>query len=216
MQRFETSSSPVPVLLTHGIWMTSLELRWLGNRLSQCGFTPRYFQYNSLGSSPDYNARRLEAHIREMNVEHLHLVAHSLGGVVLLHLFDQFDDLPPGRVVLLGTPVAGSGVARVIGGYPWLKPLLGQSLNRGLLGDIPPWQDEQDLGVIAGTRQLGVGTVIGGVKGESDGTVAVAETRLEGAKASCTVRASHMGMLFSRDVARQTCCFLREGRFVEA
>ena len=213
MMKAGTGRSPAPVLLTHGIWMSSLELRWLGSRLAECGLEPRYFRYRSLASTPAENARRLGEHIRGLGLPRLHLVAHSLGGIVLLHLFDQYPDIPPGRVVLLGSPVVRSGVANVISGYPILRPLLGRSLERGLLGGAPPWRGGRELGVIAGTRPFGLGVLVGGLQGENDGTVAVAETRLEGVSAHCTVHASHMGMLFSKAAARQTCRFLTDGRF---
>ena len=213
MMSTEAGRPPVPVLLTHGIWMTSLELRWLGSRLAECGFEPSYFRYRSLGATPAENARRLGEHIRGMGLSRLHLVAHSLGGIVLLHLFDQCSDIPPGRVVLLGAPVVRSGVANVVAGYPMLRPILGRSLEQGLLGGAPPWRGDRELGVIAGTRPFGVGSLVGGLEGENDGTVAVAETRLAGAEARCTIHATHTSMLFSRVVARQTCRFLKDGRF---
>ena len=99
-----------------------------------------------------------------LRAERLHLVAHSLGGIVLHHLFRQFPDLPPGRVVLLGSPVRGSGVARRMAVSPFLRPLLGSNREEGLLGDVPPWPPNRELGVIAGNRGLGVGRLIGGLE----------------------------------------------------
>ena len=49
--------------------------------------------------------------------------------------------------------------------------------------------------------------------GPSDGTVAVAETRLAGLADHCCVDASHSGLLLSPAAAAQVVCFLREGRF---
>ncbi|MCB1762064.1 MAG: hypothetical protein KDI27_02850, partial [Gammaproteobacteria bacterium] len=39
------------VLLIHGLWMTGLEMHWLGSRLIRCGFKIRYFHYRSLSRS---------------------------------------------------------------------------------------------------------------------------------------------------------------------
>lgn len=201
------------VLLLHGMWMTGLEMSWLGRRLARDGFRVRYFRYNSVGNSPAGNARRLARYIAAWQPEMLHLVAHSFGGIVLLHLFDQNPLLPPGRVVLLGSPVSGSGVAGRLATYPLLGRSLGRSTEQGLLGGAPGWNATRDLGVIAGTRGMGMGWVVGGVHGESDGTVAVAETRIEGAKDFLRLGVSHTGMLFSRAVAEATSAFLRKGRF---
>ncbi|MET0104247.1 MAG: alpha/beta hydrolase [Sedimenticola sp.] len=201
------------LVLVHGVWMTGLEMGWLGRRLSREGFDVRYFRYHSLGFTPSQNAERLHRFIRGLAVERLHLVGHSLGGIVLLHLFAGHAGIPPGRVVLLGSPVNGSRVAALMRHNPLLRPFLGRSFEQGLSGDVPPWSRERELGVIAGTGGLGVGRLLGAVDGGSDGTVSVDETRLEGASDSCTLEASHMGMLFSAEVAGQISAFLRSGGF---
>ncbi len=213
MSRPETDTRPEPVLLVHGIWMTGFELRLLGARIARCGFRPAYFRYPSLRASPADNAAALAVAIREMGAPRLHLVAHSLGGIVLLHLLVRYRDLPPGRVVLLGSPVAGSGVAGVIARRRWLRPLLGRSLEQGLLGGVPAWPGGREIGIVAGTRSLGVGTFLGGLRGANDGTVSLDETRLAGAADACSVHTSHTGMLASPEVARQVCRFLARGGF---
>ncbi len=202
-----------PVVLVHGLWMNGLELRWLGLKLARCGFASRYFHYRSLKQSPATSARQLAGFIGGLKSERLHLVAHSLGGILLLHLFDQFPELPPGRVVLLGCPVLGSGVARVAAEKPWLRPLLGRNLEQGLMGDAPRWRHRRELGVIAGTRGVGIGRIIGGLTAAGDGTVSLEETRLPGAADFCSLKVNHMGMVLSSKVARETCNFLHHGRF---
>ncbi|KTF29418.1 Cob(I)alamin adenosyltransferase, partial [Xanthomonas vesicatoria] len=47
----------------------------------------------------------------------------------------------------------------------------------------------------------------------SDGTVALAETRLPGLRDHCVVQASHSGLLRSPEAATQALAFLRSGRF---
>jgi pimeloyl-ACP methyl ester carboxylesterase len=213
MKRTGGNDTGEAVLLLHGIWMTGLEMGWLGRRLSRQGYRVSYYRYHSLGASAAENARRLSCHIDAWRPQVLHLVAHSLGGIVLLHLFAQNHRLPPGRVVLLGSPVSGSGVAARMAGHPLLGRCLGHSIDRALLGGAPAWDGSRDLGVIAGTRRIGVGRLVGGAGDESDGTVAVAETRVEGARDFRLLRVSHMGMLFSPAVAEAVAKFLRTGRF---
>jgi pimeloyl-ACP methyl ester carboxylesterase len=207
------SGAREPVVLVHGIWMTGLEMRWLGRRLAARGFLPSHFHYRSTRRPPEENACRLGHYLQGLELDRLHLVGHSLGGVVLLHLFEQFPDLPPGRVVLMGSPVLGSGVARHIIQTPWLPPLLGRSIERGLLGGAPAWDGSRELGVIAGSHSVGVGRLLGGVEQPSDGTVAVSETRLPGADSVRVMETSHTGMIFSRPVAEEVSHFLRHGRF---
>ena len=202
-----------PVVLVHGIWMPTLVMAWLGRRLAGCGFRPLSFGYSDLGASPAENAARLHAFIRGLRVGRVHLLAHSLGGIVVLHLFERFPEQPPGRVLLLGSPVLGSGVARRLGATPGLRWLLGRSGERGLLDGAPRWRGERDLGVIAGTRGPGLGTLMGGIARPNDGTVAVAETRLAGAADFLALPVSHARLLFSSRVADASCRFLGQGRF---
>jgi len=205
--------SPQAVVLVHGIWMPALVMALLGRRLAQCGFRPLRFGYPDRAASPAENAARLNELIGDLGVDRLHLLAHSLGGIVVLHLLERFPEQPPGRVLLLGSPVRGSGLARRLASTRGLGWLLGRSGERGVLGGAPGWSGERELGVIAGTRGPGVGTLVGGVARPNDGTVAVAETKLPGAAAFLTLPVSHAGLLLSRPVASACCRFLIQGRF---
>jgi hypothetical protein len=56
---------------------------------------------------------------------------------------------------------------------------------------------------------------IAGAFGEpNDGTVAVSETRLDGATDHVTLPVTHMGLLISRNVADQIGAFLKRGEFL--
>lgn len=202
------------VLLLHGIWMSGLEMSLLRRRLVREGFQVDVFCYSSLRRSPRDNAERLQQRIREAEYSCLHLVAHSLGGLVVLNLFHLFPGQPPGRVVLLGSPVRGSGVARVLASRSWLRPLLGRSGRDGLLHGAPPWDGARPLGVIAGTRNIGIGRLVGGLEGDNDGVVAVSETRLDNAAENRLLPCNHMGLLLDARVARNTVAFLRHGHFI--
>ena len=201
------------VVLVHGLWMNGLEMSLLGRRLGACGFECHRFHYSSVGLTPARSAMELDRFLRRLGSGITHLVAHSLGGIVLLHLFDRFPRQQPGRLVMLGTPVCGSGVARRLARLGVLKKTLGRSTEAGLLGDVPCWSAERELGIIAGTQALGLGRVVGGLGQPSDGTVAVAETRLRGVTAHLLLPVSHSGLLFSGRTARATCRFLRTGSF---
>lgn len=201
------------VLLIHGIWMKGLEFLPLRRRLAEAGYTPRVFRYASLARTPAQNADRLADFIARLGLPRLHLVAHSLGGILTLHLFARHGGIPPGRVVFIGAPVAGSAVARRLalsGPGAWL---LGHSREQGLTGGAPEWTAGRELGVISGDLAIGVGRVLGGLTGPNDGTVAVAETRVEAATDSVLIHASHLGLLFSRRTADAVADFLRHGRF---
>lgn len=203
------------VVLVHGIWMTGFELYPLGRRLHRCGYECRYFHYPSLRHSPEANARKLHAYLQTIDASVVHLVAHSLGGIVLAHLFAQFKVQRIGRVVMLGTPLQGSIVARHLYTRQLLRWLLGRSTDRGLLGDAPSWQSRYPSGMIAGTRTTGIGQFLapGKLSRPHDGTVMVSETCSSELHQHCTVYHSHLSMLLSRRVAKLVCQFLQQGRF---
>jgi hypothetical protein len=75
------------------------------------------------------------------------------------------------------------------------------------------WSLKRDLGIIAGTQPVGLGRLLAPFHEACDGTVAVSETRLPGATEHIELPVSHMGMLMSSRVARETGLFLREGHF---
>ncbi len=204
---------PETVILVHGIWMTSLELRLLARRLRRCGYRTLLFRYPSLRRPLAQNAARLVERIRQQDAATIHLVGHSLGGLVILRALEEHPELVRGRIVLLGSPVNGSVIAQRLHAYRPSRWLLGRSGAGALLGGGPRWGGQQPLGTIAGTRPVGIGQLLGGFSEASDGTVALSETRLAGAHAATTFHSTHFGLLFSRPVARAVCGFLRTGRF---
>lgn len=201
------------VVFIHGVWMCGAEMALLRRRVAAAGYPVYRFRYPSLFATPARNAQRLDAFLAGIDADLVHLVAHSLGGLVLCHLFHDFPAQRPGRVLMLGTPLRGSAVARRLAGWPVLRHLLGRSVQGGLLGDGPGWPPGRPLGMVAGNRGLlGVGLLIGGLRRPHDGTVAVAETDAPAVTEHLQVPYSHFGMLLARPVADAVVRYLRSGR----
>ena len=72
---------------------------------------------------------------------------------------------------------------------------------------------QYEIGMIAGSRPLGLGLLAGGAGGPGDGTVGLHETVHKGLKDHLVLPASHSGLLFSTEVARQVGIFLQRGQF---
>ena len=85
-----------------------------------------------------------------------------------------------------------------------------------MLDNGPRWQGRPPLGVIAGTRPVGIGRLLGGFDGDNDGTVALSETTIPGATSAMTANTGHFGLLYSTTAAQAVCAFLHEGRFAAA
>lgn len=203
------NAGPRRVVLLHGLWMPGVSMRWLAGQLRAAGFAPEVFSYATVGGGPDAAVPQLIALLRQAPA---HVVAHSLGGMVALTALQQAPDLEVPRLVCLGSPLCGSAAASGLAHRAWAAPTLGRSA-RLLREGCAPWRGATRLGMIAGRVPLGLGRFFGGIHGDSDGTVAVAETRLEGLADHVVVPASHSGLLFSSRAAAQAVAFLREGRF---
>ncbi len=202
------------VVLIHGIWMTGLEMGLLRLRLARCGFRTRQFHYPSLRRSPAGNARRLEAWLERLDAPRVHLVAHSLGGIVICHLLARRVPHRLGRVLMLGSPLRGSALARHLHGKTFTRWLLGRSGERGLLGPVPDCSGRAEIGMIAGTRGFGIGRLLyTKLPRPHDGTVALTETDHPAIGSRLHLAHGHFGMLFSKRVAEAACRFLDCGRF---
>ena len=190
-----------------------METYFLRDRLRTAGFAPESFHYRSLHVSLQEAADALTARIRALG-DVVHVVAHSLGGLVACEAFASHEDLPSGRVVLLGAPVRGSRAAREVAAR-WYGPSMLGSLAVAELAREREcvWRSSREVGVIAGSLPVGIGRVFAELTQPNDGTVCVDETELAGETARLVLDVTHTGMLLSREVAAAVIGFLREGRF---
>jgi hypothetical protein len=207
------------VVYVHGLWHSGGEGILLRRRLAQdLNAEARAFSYPSVAANATTNARALGEFLTSIRANSLHLVGHSLGGVMIVKLFEEDAGiqarLPPGRTVLLGSPLRGSRTAQNLARLPFGRTIIGSSVGEELL--VPRerrWNQSRELGVIAGDLGLGLGRLVGPLGGPSDGTVLIEETLIDGAADRVVLRVSHTGMLFSAAVARAAGAFLRTGRF---
>lgn len=196
------------VLLLHGLWMPGLSMGWMARRLRREGFATEVFAYPGAMAGPDMVVPALRPRLARVDA----VVAHSLGGLMTLEALRLGGFPAVRRVVCLGSPLCGSGAAEGLRTHRAMEWTLGRAAPLLRVG-CAPWAGQAQVGMVAGTRAVGFGRWFARFDGPSDGTVAVAETRLPGLADHCCVDASHSGLLFSRDTVRQVVHFLREGRF---
>jgi pimeloyl-ACP methyl ester carboxylesterase len=207
------------VVCLHGIWMPEAGMMFVKRRLeSYSGYRADLFSYTPVTVTLNHVANKLADFIASGG-EPTHLVGHSLGGVVVLRALALRPDIAVDRVVCLGSPLCGSRAAFRLSRLDWGNVILGKAITDGVLDDAAQhWAkgvtETHEIGIIAGDVPFGVGRFVAGFKEANDGTVAISETRMPGAKDHLVMPVSHNGMLISRNVVDQTAAFLQRGEFL--
>ena len=196
------------VILVHGLWGTDLGLRYLGRRIARTGMEVTYYRYASWRESLDTCSRGLRELIRRSAGGTVHLLGHSMGGIVIARMLEGGSPPEVGKVALLGCPLRGSAVVTALSGNPVGRFLIGTAAREGIVENRPPAPSDRPLLVVAGTFPLGIGLLFR-LPRPNDGWIQVSETRVEGARTILS-GAWHFGLLFSRKVAESVCAFFRE------
>lgn len=202
------------VILVHGLWMHGMALSLHARWLRAAGFAAHCFSYASVRAGLAETAARLGDFVAARGGPTVHLVGHSLGGLVVLELLAR--RCPDGlrRAVLMGSPVRGSHCARRLLRHGWTGAMIGRGLAQWQPEELPALPAQVEIGVIAGTRSIGMARIIPGLEQPNDGAVALAETHLPEARDSIALPVAHSQMLVSGACSRQVIAFLRSGRFL--
>ena len=195
------------VVLAPGLWMPGAAMALLAARLGRRGYAARVFAYSGRGA---YEGN-VEALARFVRAEPF-FVGHSLGGVLMLDMLNRHPEVQPQAVVLLGAPVRGCFAGRRFGSG---------GLGRWMLGECRAlwearaarWTRDAPLGVVAGTRPLGLGRAFGALPGPNDGVVCVEETTVDGMHERALVRQGHSMLIVAGEVCRLVERFFAHGRF---
>jgi pimeloyl-ACP methyl ester carboxylesterase len=204
------------IILVHGLWMTGIELSLLKHRLeTDHGFNCALFSYASVTGNMLDHVAKLRELAKAQKCERLHFVGHSLGGVVCYKLLESTNDLPPGRAIFMGSPLQGSRTLDAISKWTIGRVAVGDEVCKEVLqSEGRKWDGRRDVGIIAGSVNMGFGRFFTNeMAGNSDGTVLLEETQLEGAADQIVLPVTHTSMVFSPLVTRQIVKFLAEGKF---
>lgn len=190
------SERPMVVLL-HGLGRSKRSMSGLAKHLRQEGFDVWSHSYASRSETIQRLATSVGDAIRkEVGERPMFAVTHSLGGILVRHLRNEFAWR---GVVMLAPPNQGSQLAARLSALQAFRHVfgpVGAEVGRPEDWPSPP----EPFAVIAGTRRVSIGnptswfTNVTGLIDRhepSDGTVTVAETRLEGMSDFRLVDASH-------------------------
>lgn len=203
------------IIFVHGAIVNGWEMAPLRHRLRQYGYHVRQFHYHSMTKGMDENVDMLRKFIRETEGDVLHVIGHSMGGVLTQRVFEQAPDPRPGRLIAVGSPFLDCWVARRISGlHVRGHTLLGRTVHDHISHPRETtWRGARDFGVLAGTYPFGIGSIFRNLPRPSDGVVLWEETRLHGVRDHVTFNLNHFGMLLSRRCWSQIARFLACGTF---
>lgn len=207
------------VLLLHGYGRLGASMAVLGAAARRAGYAtyaPSYPYRPSMSAIVAWLASRVAAFEARIDGP-LHIVTHSMGGLVARALIAAHRPRRLGRVVMLAPPHGGSELADLLMRLRLGRLVLGEATaqlrtaradaDEAALGPV-----DFELGVIAGDRAL-LRVPFAPLPAPHDGKVSVASTRVAGLSGHQVLPVSHTLMVYDRRVTRATLGFLAEGRF---
>lgn len=192
------------VVLVHGMFASRRSMLRLEAALSQAAYGVVNWGYRSLSDSIAAHAERLARFVETLDadgqIERLHFVTHSMGGIILRCALQLHTPARCGRIVLLAPPNRGSRLAALPLGplrrvFPQAEDLSSQA---GSLVSALPEPSGIDVGVIAASH---------------DFVVEVAATHLACQRDHLVLPSSHQQLPSRPATARHVLAFLAAGSF---
>jgi triacylglycerol esterase/lipase EstA (alpha/beta hydrolase family) len=209
--RFDTAAAPEHprecVALVHGFMANTLMLSPLAGRLRQRGYLTNQWGYWNMHCSLLVHAERFVAELEALDadprIDKVHVVGHSMGGIIGRVALDRGRPAKLGRFVMLAPPNRGSFVAKAAANTfgRLLRPVAELSTAPDSLVNRLPIPAGVEIGVIAA---------------EFDALVTEDSTRLAAPHAHVTLPTWHTGLLFRPETADLVAGFLQTGVFSAA
>ncbi len=207
------------VVLVHGLGRTKLSMFALQRSLESAGFAVQNLGYPSTRQSIEELSPAIARAINgcmEAQSRPIHVVTHSMGGILLRQYLQDYPDAAIERVVMLAPPNHGSEIADRYKDTWWYRLATGPAGQQ--LGTDPAsvpnrlGPAQRQVGVIAGNKSSDP-WFSALFAGPHDGKVSVASAQLQGMQDFLVVDSGHTWMANSREVSRQVLSFLKEGKF---
>jgi len=208
------------VVLVHGLWRSGFAMRSIADDLEDHGYQTVSVDYPSTQEEipalvQEYLLKSYDE-CTQTGAQKIHLVSHSMGGI-LIRQFLQSHTLPQGsRVVMLSPPNQGSELSEKFGEswwYQWAVGPAGVSLSTKQEGIISKLREiDESVGIIAAYRDWSLWPNAW-LPQPNDGTVSVASMKLNEMDDFILVNSGHALMRFNDEVQSQIRQFLAVGEF---
>ena len=213
----ETSNEEC-VLLLHGLARTKSSMKKLAKHLNSEGYIAINQGYPSRAETIEELAKAAVRQGAEQCPEghRLHIVTHSLGGILVRQYLSSNSIPNLGRVVMLGPPNQGSQVVDRLKGMPGFGMVNGDAGKQLGTDDssIPNQLGAAnfELGIIAGSRTINPILSLM-LPNPDDGKVSVENTKLAGMKDHIVLPVSHPFLMKNKRAIAQIIHFLKNGKF---
>ncbi len=211
------------VVLLHGMGRTLRSLAPMASFLESAGYRAANIDYPSTAQPIETLAesavsRGISTCRRDAPGVPIHVVTHSLGGILVRYYLSRHKVTELGRVVMLSPPNQGSEAAQALRDFPfyrWLNGPAGQQLGIGE-DSLPrsPGPVDFPLGIITGNESSIFDFWLSAVfTGENDGKVSVARAKVDGMADFLVLPHTHTFIMQEEDVMQQVAFFLKNARF---
>ncbi len=201
------------VILIHGLWRSIWAMEPLAKHLHSQGYNTVNLAYSSINKPMDYVIDSIGKEVASyLEKGTVHLVTHSLGGIIAREILPTLPRENLGRMVMLAPPNQGSEIIN------WLEEKSAPRFTLGPVGlklgadqiTAPKVPDHIDTAVIMGNKCL-IPFFKKLIPGASDGIVSVERGKVEGMNQFHTLKADHTFIVSEPDVLNMTLSFLQTG-----
>lgn len=207
------------VLLIHGFYKDGSDMANLKHNLISLGYNVALCdlpaKFHSLERCSSILAQNVYELLAKRGEEKIHLVGHSMGGLVIRHLLGNNWFPSIGRCVFIATPNKGTRLVDILQYTCWpifrvLKPM--GSLTTKNASKLPPLTNiSKEIGIIAGNKSDLILSHF--LPGENDGRVEVESCKINGMKDFIILNYGHKDIHYQMEVAELIDSFLQHGYF---
>ncbi len=219
----ESGESAECVILLHGLARTSASMSDLQAELIKAGFLVAKIDYPSRKkpveelSGPAINQGLKQC--EEQGAKKIHVVTHSMGGILFRHYVQTHGAENFSRTVMLAPPNKGSEAVDALRDVPGFQFLNGPAgLQMGTDSNSLPLKlgrAMSDIAIIAGTFSINL-VLSTYLPDPDDGKVSVESSKLEGMCAHLQVHVSHPFIMENEEVMPEIISYLQTGKFISA
>jgi len=194
------------VVLVHGLWMSRWSFHSIAKHLQSKGYKVYRFGYKTSSRPFAFNMDKLKAFVNSRDEEMVHLVVHSMGGILSMRSLPEIRK--NGKLVMLGSPVNGSQGAKAMSQKKWTSWMLKHATEPLTNGVVDPQVFRESLMIAGTSNSIGIARLVTKLPIPNDGTVALEETKADWIGTHKTENTNHFRMLFHKNINQKISDFL--------